>query len=103
MPDQSGPIDVPEDLAKAMKALKRRAGRVNIFSNLRKVLGDLEPRVEAGKTDQLQRAGLWRSAHSYLEDALQVPDPDWTTVKVLHQVWVQSVLWSKMKAPSTPV
>lgn len=100
MPDQPSPLDVPAELAQAMRALKRRARRMSIFSNLVTVVKDLEPRVEAGKTDLLQRAGLWRSAHSYLEGAIQVPQPDWATVKILHRVWAESVLWSKMKDPT---
>ena len=103
MADQEPVPDVPQDLVLAMKALKRRASRLSIFSNLRKVLADLEPRVEAGKTDLLQRAGLWRSAHSYLEDSLQVREPDWITVKILHRVWVECVQWSRAAEPTRKV
>lgn len=89
----------PKALVRAMKQLWKCADERGFSEDACTDLAVRIERLEAGSSVAgLEHAGLWRSAHSYMEKELQREKPDWPTVRALHRAWVESLRWAKAGA-----
>jgi hypothetical protein len=68
--------------------------RLEMYERMRRV-------AETPALSPLERAGIWRSLHSYMDNEIRRVDPDWTEVKRLHTAWVASQVWMKSEDAKT--
>lgn len=81
---------VPQDVTAAMQELWDCSDEAGFSED---ACSDLDERIKRG--GPMDRMGLWRSAHGYMESELAQAEPEWRTVRALHQLWRAALAWSR--------
>lgn len=79
-------------LEKLHDALSREGISVNVMLEVEdRIARAVDPRRSPAAS--LERAGLIRSLHSHLQEAIGVHAPSWRSVRALHRAWIAANRW----------
>lgn len=84
-------VHVPRALHRALNQLRPLLGDAKAEERIERTERARDP----GPVGALERVGLVRQLRSDIDDAVDVVQPNWNTVRTLHRAWVQAVIWER--------